>query len=250
MAKSKDVSGSFTLKWDQEGQRYYENGVSYVALYVAPGTGETAATGSSYKEGVSWSGITAINESAEGGDITKLYADNEKFLSLTADEKFSATIEAYTYPDAWKLCDGSMTASSSASSNQYNVSVTGQPKRSFGLAYLTEVGNDTNGYISAKLHIVYGLKAKPSSRDNKTINDSPEALTFSWDVEATSVQASDLNRGKSCECCHIVFDKQTMNSNQWNALLLKIFGSATGTGDAAKAILPSPATLKTLLASA
>ena len=249
MAKSKDVSGSFTLKWDEVGQRIYENGVSYVALYVAADNAGQRADDSDYKPGVSWSGITAINENAEGGDITKLYADNEKFLSLSADEKFTASIEAYTYPDAWKECDGTRSAIDATSGSESNVSVGGQPKKSFGLAYITEIGNDTSGYVSGKLHLVYGLKAKPSSRDNKTINDSPEALTFTWDVEATKTNFNDLNGGKACECCHIVFDKRSMNSTKWDNLLKEVYGCAAGTPAAQEASLPTAARLKAILSA-
>lgn len=162
------------LNWDQAGNRKYETGVDRGVLYVQE-------AGGSYGNGVAWNGLTGVTETPSGAEETKLWADNIKYLSIRSAEEFGGTIEAYTYPDEWQLCDGS-------ASLVEGVHVGQQGRRPFGLSYRTTVGNDTelneHGY---KLHLVYGASVSPSERAYATINDSPEAITFSWEFTTTPI---------------------------------------------------------------
>lgn len=165
------------LVWDQSGQRKYETGVDKGVLYVQENDG-------TYAKGVAWNGLTGVTETPSGAEETKLYADNMKYLSLRSAEEFGGTIEAYTYPDEWQACDGSANLGSVK-----GVHIGQQSRRAFGMAYRTNVGNDTalNDY-GYKLHLVYGATVSPSERAYATINDSPEAITFSWEFTTTPVE--------------------------------------------------------------
>ena len=162
------------LVWDQTGHRLYETGVKNGVLYVQNGTGE-------YGEGVAWNGLTAINQSPSGAEASPLYADDIKYLELMSVEEFGGSIEAYTYPEEFEACDGSAAIVTGVK--------IGQQKRSaFGLCYRTIIGNDTeNDEYGYKLHLVYGCKAAPSEKAYATVNDSPEAITFSWEFTTTPV---------------------------------------------------------------
>lgn len=163
------------LKWDQPGDRKYETGVDRGVLFVQEANG-------TYGKGVAWNGLTGVTETPSGAEETKLYADNMKYLSLRSAEEFGGTIEAYTYPDKWQACDGSASIAD-------GVHVGQQSRRAFGLSYRTNVGNDVelsdHGY---KLHLVYGATVSPSERAYATINDSPEAITFSWEFTTTPIE--------------------------------------------------------------
>lgn len=163
------------LKWDQAGERKYETGVDRGVLFVQNVNG-------TYGNGVAWNGLTGVTETPSGAEETKLYADNMKYLSLRSAEEFGGTIEAYTYPDEWQMCDGSANIAT-------GVHVGQQARRAFGMSYRTVVGNDTAltdfGY---KLHLVYGATVSPSERAYATINDSPEAITFSWEFTTTPIE--------------------------------------------------------------
>lgn len=166
------------LTWDGTGERLYETGVDRGVLYIP--------TNGVYDTGYAWNGLTAVTESPSGAEATALYADNIKYLNLVSAEEFGATIEAYTYPDAFALVDG--TARPSA-----GVSVGQQARRTFGFSYRTKLGNDTLGNdFGYKLHLVYGALAAPSEKSYATINDSPEAITFSWEVTTTPVPVTGL----------------------------------------------------------
>lgn len=162
------------LAWGEAGKRFYETGVSNGVLYVQQ-------KGGTYGQGVAWNGLTQVSESPSGGEANPLYADNYKYLNLMSNEEFGATIEAYTYPDEWKQCDGSAELTKGITIGQ-------QERKSFGLCYKTIKGNDTEyndfGYI---LHLIYGAKASPSEKSYASTNDSPEAITFSWEVTTTPV---------------------------------------------------------------
>ena len=165
------------LKWDDTGTRLYETGVKKCVLYPM---GEN----NTYGTGVAWNGITAVTESPSGAEPTALYADDIKYLELMSNEEFGATIEAYTYPDEFAECDGSAELTDGVKIGQ-------QPRKTFGLCYRTTLGNDVNGNeYGYKLHLVYGCKAKPSEKAYATINDSPEAITFSWEVSTTPVDVT------------------------------------------------------------
>ena len=164
------------LTWDNAGERLYETGVKQAALYVqVDGT---------YPKGVAWNGITAVTESPSGAEATPLYADDIKYLNLISAEEFGATIEAYMYPDEFAECDGSASIATGVTIGQ-------QKRKTFGLAYKTTLGNDveSNDY-GYKLHLIYGALAAPSEKAYATINDSPEAITFSWEVTTTPVNVT------------------------------------------------------------
>ena len=164
------------LKWDQTGERLYETGVKQGVLYIP--------TNGVYSKGVAWNGLTAVTESPSGAEVTALYADDGKYLNLMSAEEFGATIEAYTYPDEFAACDGSKELADGVTIGQ-------QARSTFGLCYKTTVGNDTEGNDHGyKLHIIYGALASPSEKAYSTINDSPDAVTFSWEVTTTPVNVT------------------------------------------------------------
>ncbi len=164
------------LTWDQTGDRLYETGTKKGVLYP------WSNTINNYGNGVAWNGLTAVTESPSGAEETALWADDIKYLSLRSAEEFGGTIEAYTYPDEWGQCDGSASIATGV--------VIGQQARSrFGLSYVTTLGNDTEGNDHGyKIHLVYGATASPSERGYATINDSPEAITFSWEFTTIPVE--------------------------------------------------------------
>ena len=164
-----------TLIWDATGQRYYETGVNHGVLYVQKSDG-------TYNDGVAWNGLTGVTESPDGAEPNDIYADNIKYASIRSAETFGGTIEAFTYPDEFAECDGSYTVVPGVYIGQ-------QSRKPFGFCYRTEVGNDTqseedDGY---KLHIIYNATASPSEKSYETINDSPDAITFSWEITTTPV---------------------------------------------------------------
>lgn len=162
------------LTWDQTGERLYETGVKKGVLYPQ-------AEDASYPLGVAWNGLTAVTESPSGAEATPLYADDIKYLNLISNEEFGATIEAYTYPDEFGECDGSASIAKGVTIGQ-------QKRKQFGLSYQTTLGNDVdNNDYGYKLHMIYNALAAPSEKGYSTINDSPEAITFSWEVTTTPV---------------------------------------------------------------
>lgn len=164
------------LVWDQTNERLYETGVKMGVLYVQ----EAGA----YPKGVAWNGLTAVTESPSGAEATALYADDVKYLNLMSAEEFGATIEAYMYPDEFAQCDGSASLAEGVTIGQ-------QARKAFGLCYRTTVGNDTDGNdFGYKIHLIYGAMAAPSEKAYATINDSPEAITFSWEVTTTPVNVT------------------------------------------------------------
>lgn len=165
------------IVWDEIGERFFETGVKMGVLYPQDSTGK-------YPKGVAWNGLTAVNESPSGADATDLYADDDVYATLRAKEKFGATIEAYTYPDEFAACDGSAELAPGITIGQ-------QARKAFGLCYRTAVGNDVDGDEHGyKIHLVYGATAAPSSKDYATVNESPEAITFSWEISATPVKVT------------------------------------------------------------
>lgn len=162
------------LTWDQVGERLYETGVDHGVLYIPNGSGI-------YDAGYAWNGLTAVTESPSGAESSPQYADNIKYLNLVSAEEFGATIEAFTYPDEFGQCDGTAAPSDGVLLGQ-------QGRKTFGLAYRTRLGNDLDGTdYGYKLHLIYGALAAPSEKAYATINDSPEAITFSWEVATTPV---------------------------------------------------------------
>lgn len=171
------------LVWDVVGERFYETGVDRGVLYL-PVAGE-------YTIGYAWNGLTAVTESPSGAEATPQYADNIKYLNLVSAEEFSGTIEAFTYPEEFAQCDGS-------ASPVPGLRVSQQSRKTFGLSYRTKVGNDVDGGDHGyKLHLVYGCLAAPSERAYATVNDSPEAMTFSWEFSTTAVEVPNLKPSAS-----------------------------------------------------
>ena len=194
------------LKWDETGSRYYETGVKQGTLYLQ-------GAGGVYNKGVAWNGLTAVTESPEGAEATPLYADDIKYLNLMSNEEFKATIEAYTYPEEFEECDGSASIAT-------GVSVGQQVRKTFGLAYKTTIGNDVDGNDYAyKLHLIYGALAAPSEKAYATINDSPEAITFSWEVSTTPVNVSGLKPTAS-----VTINSAKANADKLKALEDILFG--------------------------
>lgn len=197
------------LVWDQTGERVYETGVSKGVLYPINNAG-------AYPLGVAWNGLTSVSESPEGADIEDVYADNIKYLSLQAAETFGATIEAYTYPDEFALCDGSVEIATGVMAGQ-------QPRKTFGLCYRTEQGNDVlDTAYGYKLHLIYGCKAQPSEKSYETINDSPEAIQFSWEVKTTPVNVT----GQKATSC-LVIDSTKVNAAALADLEDVLYGTAS-----------------------
>lgn len=172
---------AFAIEWDNVGEHFYETGISRGVLYPIDATKTTGDN--KYGEGVAWNGLTSVSESPEGAEVTAIYADNTKYLNLMSAEDFKGTIEAYTYPDEFAECDGSVTLLSGIKIGQ-------QPRKIFGLCYRTEIGNDETSEKGYKLHLVYNCLASPSERSYETINDSPEAITFSWEFSTTPVNVT------------------------------------------------------------
>ena len=214
-----------TLTWDVQGERYYETGVSKGVLYPFKE--------GKYSKGVAWNGLTAVNESPSGAEPTPLYADNIKYLNLLSNEEFAATIEAYTYPDEFAECDGSAELA-------VGVSVGQQKRIPFGLSYVTKLGNDTDGQDHGyKIHLIYGALAKPTQKNYATINDSPEAITFSWELSTTPVAVPNM---KPTAC--ITIDSTKVTPENLKKIEDKLYGR-----DSEEATLPTPAELAALIAA-
>ena len=175
------MAGNYPLTWNNEGERFYETGVKKTVLYLKENKN---AEQKPYAKGVAWNGVTSISESPSGAEATALYADDIKYLNLLSNEEFAASIEAYTYPDEFAECDGSAELAAGVSIGQ-------QPRKQFGLCYRTAVGNDVDGTEKGyKLHLIYNCLAAPTEKSYATINDSPEAITFSWDISTTPVEVA------------------------------------------------------------
>lgn len=172
------------IKWDQTGQRLYETGVDHGVLYIPDES-------SDYVGGVAWNGLTGVTESPSGAEANPIYADNKKYLNLYSAEEFGASIEAFTYPEEFELCDGTAELSPGVTIGQ-------QSRKSFGLSYRTLIGNDVEGTDHGyKLHMIYGAMAAPSEKAHTTVNDSPEALTFSWELTTTAVEVEGFKPSAS-----------------------------------------------------
>ena len=214
------------IKWDKTGERFYETGVKNGVLYVQEG--------GAYPKGVAWNGLTAVTESPSGAEATPLYADDIKYLNLLSAEEFGATIEAYTYPDEFAECDGS-------ASLVDGVMIGQQARKTFGLCYRTTIGNDTNGNdYGYKLHIIYGALAAPSEKAYATINDSPEAITFSWEVTTTPVNVTGAKPTAS-----ITIDSTKADPTKLAALEDILYGKDGEPGNEPR--LPLPDEIKTLM---
>lgn len=199
------------ITWDETGKRFYETGVDHGVLYPISESGK-------YTPGVAWNGLTALTETPEGAEIEDLYADNIKYLSLLSAETFGGTIEAYTYPDEFMECDGSKELVAGVVAYQ-------QTRKTFGLCYRTVLGNDVDGNDKGyKLHLIYGCKASVSERAYSTINDSSEAITFSWEFKSTPVTVS--KEGFKPTSC-IIIDSTKVAKEKMTLLEKKLYGDTS-----------------------
>lgn len=212
------------LTWDETGKRLYETGVRNGVLYPQDTSG-------AYPKGVAWNGLTAVTESPSGAEATALYADDIKYLNLMSTEEFGATVEAYTYPDEFAECDGSAELAPGV--------VIGQQKRkAFGMSYRTVVGNDVDGNdYGYKLHLIYGAMAAPSEKGYATINNSPEAITFSWEISTTPVSVDGFKPTAS-----ITIDSTKVEADKMAALEKILYGDAE-----TEARLPLPNEVATIM---
>lgn len=214
------------LTWDNTGERIFETGVKQGVLYPIQSDGK-------YTKGVAWNGLTAVTESPSGAEATALYADDIKYLNLLSNEEFGATIEAYTYPDEFAECDGSAELAPGVMIGQ-------QKRKIFGLCYRTTIGNDVEGNdYGYKLHLVYGCLAAPSEKGYSTINDNPDAITFSWEVSTTPVNVEGFK-----PTSQITIDSTKVDSVKLAALEAVLYGA-----EAAEAKLPLPDEVATLMSA-
>ena len=201
------------IQWDKVGEHFYETGVDHGILYVK----NTDGTG--YENGVAWNGLTAVTESPEGAEVSAVYADNIKYLNLMSAEEFNATIEAYTYPDAFEQCDGSASLATGVKIGQ-------QERKAFGFCYRTKVGNDLNPDKGYKIHLIYGATAAPSERAYETVNDSPEAITFSWEISTIPVEVTGHK-----PTAHVEIDSTKFDTPELEAKLALIEAALAGTDE-------------------
>ena len=214
------------LTWDKTGERIFETGIKQGVLYPIQSDGK-------YTKGVAWNGLTAVTESPSGAEATPLYADDIKYLNLLSNEEFGATIEAYTYPDEFAECDGSAELVT-------GVMISQQKRKVFGLCYRTTIGNDVDGNEHGyKLHLIYGCLAAPSEKAYSTINDSPEAITFSWEVTTTPVNVEGFK-----PTSQITIDSTKADPTKLAALEAVLYG-----GEATEAKLPLPDEVATLMSA-
>ena len=214
------------IKWDETGEKIYETGVKNGVLYLPNETGE-------YVKGVAWNGLTAVTESPSGAESTPLYADDIKYVELFSAEEFGATLECYTYPDEFAECDGSAEVTPGVIIGQQN-------RKTFGLCYRTTLGNDVKGNeFGYKLHLIYGAKASPSEKSYSTINDSPEAITFSYEITTTPVNVTG----------HKPTASLTINSTKVDASKLQQLEAMLYGAESTEAKLPLPDEVINLLKS-
>ena len=212
------------LVWNEAGKRLYETGVDRGVLYVSDGRG-------GYQKGVVWNGLVSVNESPSGAEATPLYAGNIKYVELMSNEEFGASIEAYTYPEEFEQCDGSAELAEGVTIGQ-------QPRKSFGLCYRTKIGNDTAGDDHGyKIHLIYGAKAAPTEKSYTTINDSPEAITFSWEVTTTPIEVAGHKPTAT-----LTIDSTKVKPEKLEAIEKKLYGDT-----ATEATLPTPAEILSIV---
>lgn len=209
------------LEWDKTGAHYFENGVDHGVLYPQTDGGSSGSV--VYGNGVAWNGLTSVTQSPEGAEPSAVYADNIKYLSLLSVEEFNATIEAYTYPDEFAACDGSASLGEGVTIDQ-------QARKTFCLSYRTKIGNDVNSDLGYKIHIIYGCLAAPSERAYETVNDSPEAMTLSWEISTTPVVVTGFK-----PTSHLVIDSTKVKPAALKAIEDALYGKES---EEAKVLMP------------
>lgn len=203
------------IKWDEAGKHIYETGVSKGVLYVMSDTQGT------YEKGVAWNGLSSVSESPTGAEVSAIYADNIKYLNLMSREEFEGSIEAYTYPDEFMACDGS-----ASPENAKGFVVGQQDRKTFAFCYQTKIGTDLNPEAGYKIHIIYGALASPSERSYETVNDSPEAMTFSWDITTTPVAVTGFK-----PTAHVELDSTKIDGAKLAKIEAKLYGTDEPSGD-------------------
>lgn len=211
------------LIWDAIGEKFYEMGTKMGVLYPMKEDG-------SYENGVAWNGLTAVTESPSGAEETKLYADDIKYASLRSAEEYDYTIEAYTYPEEWEPCDGSAQVAAGVTIGQ-------QKRKGFGFSWVTTVGNDVTDEVGKKIHIAWNSTASPSEKSYASINDSPDAITFSWECSTSPVNVSGFR-----PTSHMEIDCSKLKADTVKAIEDKLWGTEN-----AEATLPTPAEIITLV---
>lgn len=211
------------LIWDKIGERFFETGVNKGVLYPQDASG-------AYPKGVAWNGLTAVTESPSGAEATPLYADNIKYLNLMSAEEFGATVEAYTYPDEFAACNGEAALADGITLGQ-------QKRTAFGMAYQTKIGNDIDNELGYKIHLIYNALAAPSEKAYSTVNDSPEAITFSWELTTTPVEVTGFKPTAS-----ITIDSTKVSAEALAALEAVLYGS-----ESEEARLPLPDEVLTIV---
>ena len=213
------------IVWDEVGKHLYETGVKNGVLYPQDSAG-------AYPKGIAWNGLTAVNENPSGADASDIYADDDLYLTLRGKEIFGATIEAYTYPDEFGVCDGSAELAQGITIGQ-------QTRKAFGLCYRTAIGNDVDGVEHGyKLHLIYGATASPSSKNYQTINDNPEAMTLSWEIKTTPIKVT----GHKPTAC-LTIDSTKVAEGVMKKIEDKLYGTESG-----EATLPTPDEILALIA--
>ena len=222
------------LVWDKVGERHYETGVDHGVLYIPNASGV-------YSDGFAWNGLISVTESPSGAEATPQYADNIKYLNLVSAEEFGATVEAFTYPTEFEQCDGAL-------SPEVGVTIGQQGRKSFGLSYRTRKGNDTEATdFGYKLHLVYGALAAPSEKGYTTINDTPEAITFSWELTTTPVEVGLVGGKQYKPTASLTIDSTQVDAAALSALENTLYGPAT---DTTRPKLPLPADVIAMFAAA
>lgn len=211
------------LIWDAIGEKFYEMGTKMGVLYPMKEDG-------SYENGVAWNGLTAVTESPSGAEETKLYADDIKYASLRSAEEYAYTIEAYTYPEEWEPCDGSAQVATGVTIGQ-------QKRKGFGFSWVTTVGNDVSDEVGKKIHIAWNSTASPSEKSYASINDSPDAITFSWECSTSPVNVSGFR-----PTSHMEIDCSKLKAATVKAIEDKLWGTEN-----AEATLPTPEDIITLV---
>lgn len=224
---------AFDIEWDKTGEKRYETGTDRGVIYPISSSG-------TYPEGTGWNGLTGVSESPSGAEVTKLWADNINYLNLMSAEEYSMTITAYMYPDEFAECDGTAEI-------EGGVKIGQQERKLFGFCYRTKIGDDVSGDSKGyKIHCVYGCQAKPSSKDYKTINDSPEAIELSWEVSSTPVAVTGYK-----PTCTVEIDSTKVSAAALTAIESVLYGTAaSGSTEAVKGRLPLPDEIATIISEA
>lgn len=217
------------LKWDETSKRIYETGTKMGVLYPQDESGR-------YPKGVPWNGLISVTESPSGAEASPLYANDSKYLELYSNEEFGFTIGAYTYPDEFAVCDGSAEVAEGVSIGQ-------QPRKTFGLTYRTVIGNDVKGNdYGYKLHLVYGAKASPSEKGYSSINDSPEAIEFSWECTTTPINVKGFK-----PTAHMEIDSTKVTPEKLKLIEDKLYGTDGDSSSGTEAQLPLPDEIITII---